>query len=115
MDSILEQLFNVVGKGNKNDSESLLEVFCKARVEGALERTLAENEKCQMAEKEVKRKMCCIAEINLSDSQSMAVDEAFTALNVSEAVYRDVTYRKGLKDGIKLAIELTDALYLLTN
>lgn len=94
--------------GRKRKRERLLDVLARERIDHALELALINNNKYQDTVKEQDIAIERIDELGLSSKQFKVVDQAISAANHCGAVYGSVAYKQGLKDGIKLAVELCE-------
>jgi len=86
--------------------ETLLDILCRERMGNALENSLRNCDRYNRAEKIANRKMDKALKQGLNRKQKLAIDEAFTAYNYSNAEYGRASYLQGFRDGISLFGEI---------
>lgn len=96
-----------MGKAEKK-SESLLDIFFKARTVKALDRAASRSRVYQDTLKRQDKAFDRLDNAGLSKEQSTIVDKAISAANDCGATYGAVAYRLGLQDGIRLAFEIKE-------
>ena len=90
----------------EKDKKSMLRVICEARVDGALEEELRNDEEYQKEEVNVCRAIDQIGGRGLSRQQWQAVDEALSACNDKGSEYGRAAYCLGFQDAVRFGVEL---------
>lgn len=97
------------GSGNsrhRNETESFLEQFFDARINGALEDSLRQDRRYQSARAGARRKVKRLEDMGLSRRQWTAVDQALSACNGSTSEYGRAAYVLGFQDAVDVIVEL---------
>ncbi|MCM1159967.1 MAG: hypothetical protein NC412_01980 [Roseburia sp.] len=90
--------------------EKLLDILVKERVHGALENALNYSNKYKLAKIEHDKACKALDEISLDKKQDKIIDKVLCTANHCTAVYGEIAYRQGLRDGIRLVQELKISL-----
>lgn len=85
--------------------EKLLDIIIAKRTEKALDRILENNREYQAALKEQDEAFRRLDQIK-SDEIRKAISKALDANNNCGAIYGEAGYKLGLRDGLRLALEL---------
>lgn len=88
------------------DSEKLLDILAKERMETALEAALKGDYEYQHELEVQDAAFGRIKEMMLDGEQETVVDRAISATNNCGTLYGITAYKQGLRDGVKLICEL---------
>ena len=88
------------------DKNGLLEIIAAYRTGDDLDEALRKDKDYQQALAQQREAFDMLEEVNLTAEQKRVVDQAITANNHAGAVYGAVAYRFGMKDGIRLRMEI---------
>lgn len=86
--------------------ESLIDVLAGESLNGELEDSLSESHNYQESLKSKKAAYKKMETLGLNSEQKNAIDQLVSAINYCGAIYGEVAYKQGLKDGVKLSSEL---------
>lgn len=84
----------------------LLDTLAEARTGEVLDHILSNNSTYQSALEQQEKAIDKMDNTDLNRKQSIAVNQAISAVNHCGVVYGEVAYRLGLRDGINLMAEL---------
>lgn len=92
------------------NDDNLLNLLHEKRIKTALESSLITDLAYQSAVTEADNKLNKLLNLNLTENQRSAVDEAISENNYMGAEYGRVAYQQGFKDALKLISELSELL-----
>lgn len=100
-----KQVFPVV---EKEDTDSLLEILAKQRMDTILEEVLRADSNYQKVNEQTQRKVKRIEKAGLTKAQWHIIDTALSACNERCSDYGRMAYMLGFKDGVKMFEELSE-------
>ena len=86
--------------------EKLLDIIIGQRMEKALDQIIETDKEYKAALKEQDKAFKRLDQIKSGKEQKIAIDRAIDANNHCGAVYGEAAYRLGLRDGLRLALEV---------
>lgn len=91
----------------------LLDIIAANRTGDSLDEIMAKDKDYQDALTQQQIAFDRLDELGLTKEQKGVIDQAITANNHFGAVYGAVAYRFGMKDGIRMSVEMEEILYSL--
>lgn len=92
------------------EKNGLLEIIAERRTVTDLDELIKKDEYYQEALAEEQRASEIMDSLNLTHEQKRAVDRVITAYNECGAAYGAVAYRFGMKDGIRVRMEMEEVI-----
>ena len=85
--------------------DSLIEIFCRERIDTVLQDTMNSSERYRKVDDEAEQILKYVESV-VSDDQKLMIDDMVSAANARGGEYGDGAYHLGFYDGIRLMAEI---------